>query len=98
MLRSRHIYLLLAGLMNIGVGLYCTDHAKGWRRTFQRVGSGLIAVSPILLVSAFFYEARLQTPDTPLSRYGLFTIFGGAMLHLVARLRRTVTETQTVPE
>ncbi|HWN98078.1 MAG TPA: hypothetical protein VNS63_02305 [Blastocatellia bacterium] len=96
LLRSRHIYILLSGLMNVGVGLYCTYHAKGWRRILQRLGSVLIAASPLLLVAAFFYESKLQTPDTPLSRYGLFTIFGGAMLHLIAGLRRAETETRTI--
>src|SRR5918997_351406 len=35
MFRSRHIYLLLAGLVNVGLGAYFSYRARGWRRGSQ---------------------------------------------------------------
>ena len=32
--RSRHIYLLLAGLLNLAIGIYLTAR-QGWRRSFS---------------------------------------------------------------
>ena len=46
MFRSRHIYLLLAGLINLGVGVYFTYHRTAWRKSLQVVGSALIRQLP----------------------------------------------------
>lgn len=40
--RSRHIYILLVGLVNLGIGTYFTPRSRGWRRTLQIAGSVLI--------------------------------------------------------
>src|SRR5213079_30750 len=54
MFRSRHIYILLAGLVNLAVGTYFVRRAGGWRRTIQTTGS--ILAAPLLLLAAFFTE------------------------------------------
>src|ERR1044071_7441560 len=56
MFRSRHIYLLLAGLVNLGVGSYFVYRAGGWRRGLQLAGSALVLVAPLLMLAAFFTE------------------------------------------
>ena len=43
--RSRHIYFLLAGILNLSLGLYMTSRPSGWRSTLQIVGSMLIGLS-----------------------------------------------------
>src|SRR5215216_5363414 len=56
MFRSRHIYLLLAGLVNLGVGSYFGYRERGWRRGLQLLGSALVVAAPVLMVAAFFAE------------------------------------------
>lgn len=56
MFRSRHIYLLLAGLVNFGVGAYYGPRARGWRRLVQTLGSMFVLVAPLLMAAAFFTE------------------------------------------
>jgi hypothetical protein len=49
--RSRHIYLLLAGLINLVIGTYFVPRAPSWRRTIQIAGSTLIGLAPGLLLA-----------------------------------------------
>ncbi len=84
MYRSRHIYILSAGLVNLMLGVYFQPRAKGWRRGVQTAGSALLMAAPVLLMLAFkietgqgFYEAGWW------SHAGLYALFGGSMLHLI---------------
>jgi hypothetical protein len=56
MFRSRHIYLLLAGLLNLCVGAYFSYRERGWRRSLQLLGSALLLLAPALMLAAFFAE------------------------------------------
>ena len=91
MFRSRHIYVLLAGLVNIAVGAYFVRREAGWRRNLQTAGSLLVLVSPAMLLAAFFTEpggAELRRHFT-LPAVQLLT--AGTILHaLSGALRRTV--------
>src|SRR5277367_6736729 len=58
MYRSRHIYILAAGLINLILGLYLQRQAAGWRRIAQNAGSGLILASLVPLVLAFILEPK----------------------------------------
>ena len=51
--RSRHIYILLASLINIVLGVYLTQHPAGWRKGLQTLGSMLLRVAPAMLLYAF---------------------------------------------
>jgi hypothetical protein len=51
--RSRHIYILLAGLLNLVLGTYLVPLPRGWRRTLQLIGSILIILAPGLLLAGF---------------------------------------------
>ena len=82
MFRSRHIYILFAGLLNLSVGVYFRAGREAWRRALQWMGSGLIVLATSLLIGAFFYEPKLEHLQTPLSRWGLYTIFAGTFFHL----------------
>ena len=44
--RSRHIYILASGLVNLMLGIYMQRHAGGWRGTVRDIGSGLLMASP----------------------------------------------------
>lgn len=84
LLRSRHLYIMLAGALNLGIGLYFTPRPPGWRKVVQVIGSALILIAPARLILAFFTEAQRGILQTPWSHYGLYAIFGGVVLHLIS--------------
>lgn len=84
--RTRHIYILLAGLLNLGIGIYFRYRELNMRRVMQLLGSALIVVATVLFVAGFFYEPRLPNLETPLSHWGMYSIFAGTMLHLLSGL------------
>jgi len=85
--RTRHIFILLAGLLNLGIGAYFTYRIETWQRTLQLLGSLLIFFASVLFVIAFFYEPHLSDLDTPLSHWATYTIAAGAVLHVVSETR-----------
>ena len=85
--RTRHIFILLAGLLNLGIGAYFAYRVEKWRRVVQLLGSLLIIVASFLFVIAFFYEPKLSDLHTPLSHWGTYTIAVGALLHVISGLR-----------
>src|SRR6185503_16479540 len=85
--RTRHIFILLAGLLNLGIGAYFTYRVETWRRTIQLLGSLLIIAASILFLIAFFYEPKLSDLHTPLSHWGTYTIATGAVLHVISGAR-----------
>ncbi len=86
LLRSRHIYILSSGLVNLMLGLYL-QRAVGWRRVVQVIGSGLAMASAALLVVAFVAETpRGFQAEMVWSHLGLYALFGGCMLHLAASM------------
>ena len=86
--RSRHIYILASGLVNLMPGLYF-ERLKGRRGVVQAIGSGLLLLSTALLMLAFGTEtARPFDPEMPWSHLGLYALFGGAMLHWAASVGR----------
>lgn len=83
--RSRHIYILLAGLLNLGLGAYWRPRPTQTQRGLQLIGSALIVAATCLLVAAFFYEPPLADPEqVPLSRRGLYAILAGTLFHLIS--------------
>ena len=85
--RTRHIFILLAGLLNLGIGAYFAYRVEKWRQMVQLLGSLLIIVASFLFVIAFFYEPKLSDLHTPLSHWGTYTIAVGALLHVISGLR-----------
>jgi hypothetical protein len=84
MFRSRHIYILAAGLVNLMLGLYLQRQARGWRRAVQTAGSALLIASPALLVRAFILEPQHGFhEEMHASAAGLYLLFLGSMAHLV---------------
>ncbi len=86
--RANHIYILLAGLINVGLGIYFEAHPAGWRRTLQRIGSALLLAAPVILLAAFFLEPPQAVPERPLTSAGLFASLIGMGLHFIAAFFR----------
>lgn len=87
--RSRHIYLLLTGLLNLSIGLYFISRPSGWRRTLQRLGSILIALAPCLLLVGFFSEPQKGPEQTMVAPFGIFAAALGMLFHLIGGLKRS---------
>ncbi len=84
--RTRHIFILLAGLLNLGIGAYFRPRALPERRIIQMLGSVFIVLATVLFVAGFFYEPKLADLNTPLSHWGMYAIFAGTFLHLLSGL------------
>jgi hypothetical protein len=87
LLRSRHIYLLAGALVNVALGLYLTYSHDSRLRRLQAIGSGLVLAAPLLLAAAFLLEAVPDQLDRSIARWGLFSLFGGMLMHLVGGWR-----------
>ena len=85
--RTRHIFILLAGLLNLGIGIYFSYSREPWRKVLQCFGSGLIVVASLLFIAAFFYEPKLLNLYTPLTHWGTYTIVAGMFCHLLSSAR-----------
>jgi FtsH-binding integral membrane protein len=85
--RTRHIFILLAGLLNLGIGIYFSYGQQLWRKVLQWLGSGLIVTASLLFIAAFFYEPKLENLYTPLSHWGAYTIVAGTFCHLLSSAR-----------
>jgi hypothetical protein len=64
MFRSRRVYILAAGLVNLIRGLYLQLQEASWRRMIQIAGSVLLAGSLVLLISAFVWEPGRASNQT----------------------------------
>src|SRR5262245_8745583 len=83
LLRSRHVYILLAGLLNLGIGAYFTYRNESWLRVLQITSSSLIAAAPFALIGAFFHEPNLTGLKGPLTLPGIIALFVGTLGHLL---------------
>lgn len=86
--RSRHIYLLSAGLVNLALGVHYLLPTGAARRGAAVAGSLLALASALLLFFAFFAEPMAGRWPGQLSSLGLFAMFGGVMLYAAASLWR----------
>ncbi|MBM4218364.1 MAG: hypothetical protein FJ171_01750 [Gammaproteobacteria bacterium] len=85
--RSRHIYILAAGLVNLALGLrYALPDGAG-RRGAAIAGSLLALASAVMLFFAFFAEPMAGRAPGALSASGLYALFAGVMLQAAASLR-----------
>jgi uncharacterized membrane protein YfhO len=82
--RTRHIFILLAGLINLGIAAYYQARSFRALRIMQMFGSTFIVLATLLFVAAFFYEPNLTNLRTPLSHWGMYSIFAGTLLHVLS--------------
>lgn len=85
--RSRHIYILAAGLVNLALGLRYALPDGAARRGAAIAGSLLALASTVLLFFAFFAEPMAGRGPGALSQFGLYALFGGVMLLAAASLQ-----------
>jgi hypothetical protein len=85
---SRHIYILAAALIHLVLGAYVRPAPTRGARVVQRIGSILLVVAAGLLIAAFVGEPMAGRYRTPVSSFGLYSLFAGALLHVGASLRK----------
>jgi hypothetical protein len=81
--RSRHLFLLLAGVANLGL-----SNSQPFHRA-QRVASVLILVAPFFLIAAFFIDPARGLHSSNIFRLGIYSFWiAGILLAIVNRPRR----------
>ncbi|HEX8560947.1 MAG TPA: hypothetical protein VF668_22835 [Pyrinomonadaceae bacterium] len=88
MYRSRHIYLLLAGLVNLGLGSYLRFEGGGRRRALQLFGSALVLLSPALMLAAFFTEPGAPGLRRHFTLPAVVILSAGTLMHALSALGR----------
>jgi len=91
--RSRHIYILAAGLVNVAIGVHYRLPEGTARKVAATAGSLLVLASALLLFFAFFAEPMAGHWPGALSALGLYAVFGGVLLYAIASLRRGARRT-----
>lgn len=86
--RSRHIYLLCAGLVNLAIGVHYALPESSIRRGAAIAASLLVFASAVLCFFAFFAEPMAGRLPGAVSSLGLFALFGGVLLYTLVSLRR----------
>jgi hypothetical protein len=84
LLRSRHIYLLLASLLNLGLGTYLHPSPRRSRRVAQALASLPILAAPPLLLAAFFVEPTQPEPGGPFTLSAVIGLLAGTIGHALA--------------
>jgi hypothetical protein len=79
--RSNHVYILLASLVNVALGVHLAPAAPGWRATVSLVGSVLALAAPVVLCFAFFIEAPVAQPERVWTLAGVAALAAGIALH-----------------
>ena len=86
LMRSRHIYILFSALIHVALGLYFVRRVEAWRHVVQYIGSAILILSSILLVTAFARETYAFAAYSDISRFGIYSSLFGVGLHLIAAL------------
>lgn len=84
--RTRHIFILMSGLLHLGVGTYWRDRSGAVPRAMQIIGSLLITTASVLFTIAFFKEPLLTDLQAPLTSKGMYLIAFGTLLHFLSGL------------
>jgi hypothetical protein len=82
MYRANHVYLLLASLVNMVLGIYLVAPGGGWRAVLSRIGSGLAILSPMVLCYAFFAEVPKASPERIFTTIGIVLVALGVLAQL----------------
>jgi len=89
--RSRHIYLLFIGILNIAVGLGYSVPRAGRGSRVGVIGSLLLLLALPLMAVAFFTEPLLLLHASPFSIFGVYAAVGGMLFYGLAAWPRKQT-------
>jgi hypothetical protein len=87
MLRSRHIFLLLVSLLEIGMGVYISSADRKVFILIQYAATLSLLTAHILFIYAFFYEVDVQyIPKTPVLHNATYLALFSIILHVSVSL------------
>ncbi len=87
MLRSRHIFLLLISLLEIGIGVYIQQSRNRVFLFIQCLATFLLVLAHMLFSYAFFYEVDLiHVPQTPAVHYATYLTLASVILHVCTKV------------
>jgi hypothetical protein len=87
--RTRHIFILLSGLLNLGLGAYFSFRTPLAARVMQIIGSTLIVLATVLFIVAFIYEPKMNALETPFSHRAMYSVLAGTLLHVLSGIGKT---------
>ncbi len=93
--RSSHIYILLASLINLVIGIYSPskDESYTW---FKYLYSLSIIALPCMFLAGFFIQPNLADFHRPFTRRGIYIIFLATILYLIylaiRKIRNLITK------
>ena len=86
MLRSRHIFILLVSLLEIGIGVYIHQCSRKIYLSIQWLATVLLFVAHLLFIYAFFYEVEIvNIPKTPILHYATYIALASLILHILTK-------------
>jgi hypothetical protein len=83
MFLSRHIYCLANALVHMSLAAYVTPFPTRAAGRAQWIGSVMLGISGLLLMSAFVVEGIGERSRTMVSTYGLYLLLAGVLFHFV---------------
>ena len=82
LMRSRHIYILFAALINVVLGVYLQFRPQIVLKMLQIAGSLVLVFGSGLLVYAWYVETYGLQHFSELSRWGIYLSAAGVGIHL----------------
>lgn len=79
--RTGHIYLLMATLLNLILGLYFQASAQRSHARMQALGSLGLMAGPFLLTASFLLESPPAQMDRPIAALAVYLALAGGVLH-----------------
>ena len=86
--RSRHIFILLSGLLHLGIGTYWQTRAAAAAKALLLIGSLLITSASVFFIVAFIYEPWLERLQGPYASVAIYSIAAGTLLHVFSGIKR----------
>ncbi len=88
MMRSAHVYIVMASLVNVVMGCYLKLVEQRGNRLIQQVGSLLILVAPAVFLAAFFVEPEPGQLSRPVSVAGAGALAIGVVFQAFVMLQQ----------
>ncbi len=79
--RAGHLYILLFGLINMGLGAYWRNVKRRSLRALQLLGSMVILLATSMIVYSFFKENPSMHIERSIARFSLYFILFGVSCH-----------------
>lgn len=95
--RSRHLYLLLVGLAQGGIGVYIIAHQNKLANMIQWLATALMTLGSAGLIYAFFDEIPQEISETPVSRAAMYILLASAVLHLGSSMLNEFKQSKSNP-